>query len=621
MPFRSIPASLRLRRIALWVLAASPALLTLGFILPLRSVTPHADAWAIVEQYRAWLEGNYGWRDLFKLHNQHPSAVGKLLYFAVLHWGRGEVALLPLLTWGLSAVVSVSFLGLLRWCRVVTAAWLPAAWLAGNLMIFSLAQGNVWTWEFLVFNAIPGACLALGLAALGAPGGRGFVFLTALAAALSLAALFSFGSGFLVAFLLLPAWLLRAQASPRMKGRRLILAGAVWVAVMSVMTLLALGVIGPVAPPAAPAPEGRLQALLAEPGRTAQFLLILAGRGWGQGSSLDPVTQSAWAGAACVAAGLAALLALVRCGGVSADLLRRLWPWLAFAGYGGANALLICWGRMAGSMVAALDARYIALTAFLGLAVLGLLLLAQRRLEETGRWPRWRRAGSAAALPALAALAVVSAYAWADGCQGLRAEHQRMQALRGSLAFAKILPLDRFVFWGGLSQVDGAGELALFLHEHRRLRGVDLLESAEVAAAKVLSPVAAAKGRLISLEVLADGSWLVRGYCAWDGGWDTRPALVALSFASEGSAESWVALGAHHMLDDFFHNEWMRLRQREHYFGWQCRVPAELAARLGRGVLRAYGYDADRHAFRSIPGSLSMADLPAAPALRPAGES
>ena len=40
---------LPLRHWGMWLLAAAPALLTLWVTLPLRTVTPYADAWQMVE--------------------------------------------------------------------------------------------------------------------------------------------------------------------------------------------------------------------------------------------------------------------------------------------------------------------------------------------------------------------------------------------------------------------------------------------------------------------------------------------------------------------------------------------------------------------------------------------
>lgn len=84
------------------------------YILPLRLHVPYHDSWAFVKQYQDWMEGRYGWREFFASHNDHPSAPGKLIYFAIMHLCGGDLGLLPLVTWVLTLVGSLAVLGLSR---------------------------------------------------------------------------------------------------------------------------------------------------------------------------------------------------------------------------------------------------------------------------------------------------------------------------------------------------------------------------------------------------------------------------------------------------------------------------------------------------------------------------
>jgi len=585
---------------------------------PLRAEVPFADSWAVVEQYQAWMEGRYGWLDFFMPHNQHPSAPGKALYLAVLHWGKGEVALLPLLTWGMGVMVSLTLLRLLRQGRVVAGPGLPWAWLGVNLLVFSLAQGSVWNWEFLVFNAVPGTALVLGLALL-ADGVKGrWGLKVALSSLLGLVAVFGFGSGWVVPQLLLPAVILSGWTQAGCHRGRVVGVAVLWTGGMALATLIAFGVIGPIETPAMPSAAGRLSEIMERPMDRVQFVLILMGRGMGQGSVLDPVVQSTLAGLLLTGMGSLALLGLVRAGGgLSVAILARIWPWLALVGWAVANALLICWGRAAESQVAALDHRYMAFTLFGWVGVLGLLMLAHRRLVETERGPGWVCVMGWVRRPCLGIFGLLALLASVEGWQAMRAEKDRMLSVQGSLAFARVLPLDAIQFWRGNSHFDGQGELALFLHEHDRLRKVGLLDDKRVARAKLLAPLVSSKGRLMDLECRADGTWRLEGWSAWSEGWAGRPSLIAVSFAGSGGDEQWVALGAPNMVDDFYQNEWLRMRYREHYFGWECVIPASVSAGLRDGVLRAYGYDARRRAFRLIGGRVETDGLPAnAPIVR-----
>lgn len=92
----------------LWLVAWAPALVVLGYCASSASRLPYHDSWAYVEQYQDWVEGRASWLDVFRPHNGHPAAVGKLLYFAALHGLKGDVSVLPILSWGFSLLISLS---------------------------------------------------------------------------------------------------------------------------------------------------------------------------------------------------------------------------------------------------------------------------------------------------------------------------------------------------------------------------------------------------------------------------------------------------------------------------------------------------------------------------------
>ena len=72
-----------------WIAAFLPGLLILGMLAPLLVPLSYLDGWSFVQQYQRWAEGNYSWKEFFEPHYVHPSAVGKVIYFAVLHWSVG----------------------------------------------------------------------------------------------------------------------------------------------------------------------------------------------------------------------------------------------------------------------------------------------------------------------------------------------------------------------------------------------------------------------------------------------------------------------------------------------------------------------------------------------------
>jgi hypothetical protein len=97
---RSSYLSPRVSRLWPWLVGFAPALALLVIMLPLRGLVPFLDSWRFVGQYQDWLTGRYTWDAFLAHHYAHPSAVGKVIYFAVLHWLHGEVGLLPVLSWG-----------------------------------------------------------------------------------------------------------------------------------------------------------------------------------------------------------------------------------------------------------------------------------------------------------------------------------------------------------------------------------------------------------------------------------------------------------------------------------------------------------------------------------------
>src|SRR6476619_3848578 len=97
-----------------WLVGFVPALVILYLLLPLRGSVPYQDSWRFVGQYADWIEGNYTWEAFFAPHYVHPSAVGKVIYFAVLHWLGGHVSVLPLVGWTLSLVIAICVSVLLR---------------------------------------------------------------------------------------------------------------------------------------------------------------------------------------------------------------------------------------------------------------------------------------------------------------------------------------------------------------------------------------------------------------------------------------------------------------------------------------------------------------------------
>ncbi len=558
-----------------WAAAWSPALGLLLLILPLRMQVPFEDSWAYVAQYRDWWQGEYGWQAFFAPHNNHPSAVGKFLYFVVLHWLGGDVSVLPLLAWVFSLVIAVAAAMMARPCWQGRPARGMLLMFAANLTIFTAAQGHAWIWDFIYQNFIPGAafCAALGVL------WRWPSSWMALAAAavLAILATFSFGTGLLAGLLLLPMVWRHFPARGRVFST--VVSGA-WLALMGVTAWVALKAFGEAVNTGS---ESRVTALLGDSPLLAQFFLVLLGYLLGNGATLEPGILCAVMGAGLV---LVLAVALVRLwqirrepGAVAGAL-----PWLLIAFFGMGNAALIAYGRLRASLISAMAPRYVTFTLFFALGVL-LLAAAVAHADRHGGWYRrlLRRAGPLL----LGAFITMHALNWAHGWQHMRWEHERMRQDRAMLTFSKVLPLDGEVMWY-LDDDHRTETLALFLESIGRLRGVRMVESTNLQDYSRKSPLLE-KWAWLDVPVLKEGALHLQGACGVSKDTVTLPELILITAQAEGATENVISFAIPRQPFDFYENEWLRRQHVAHYFGWERDLAVERFPK-GRVTVRAYGY-------------------------------
>lgn len=599
-PIRS-PASTRrdlvARAILPWAVAFLPAVFVLGWILPSRTRVPYHDSWAFAEQYKNWCEGSHGWREFFAPHNNHPSAAGKAVYFAVMHWFRGDVALLPLVMWGLALVISLCVLALSAPLWRGRPARGAALMFLVNLSVFTLAQGHSWIWDFVFQNAIPGACLMTGLWSLSAPAATWWRW--SLAAVCGLIAAFSFGTGPAVGFLLLPAvWLATAG---HVRARRLQI-GALWAAGSAMAAWLALFFFALPGISTGP-PEGmrRIGDLLGRPWDTACYILVLLGHTLGQGTVVEPVTMCALWGAVLLVAFLIGSGIVLR--RRDAALLRATWPWMAMFLWALLNAAAICVGRLKVSMETALAMRY---GAFMLFAVAGVVLLAAHiaahALGDGSR--RWIRRVLA---PGAAVLVVFQLLAWRAGADSLEVYRHRMDGEKAALAFINVLPMPEAVLWQ-LDDVGGTAKLARFLKEHDRLRDVTFVVDAALSRWHRGSDVS---DKWAHWELMrgSGGAWEMQGVCGLSKDLTSMPDLVLVTAAAPGEPEKIIALVPPLLPDDFFEREILRRRYHSHYFSWRWPVDRGALPAKGGAVMRAYAFDAAGRKVRRIWGEAEVGAL------------
>ena len=589
---RPIPVFSRIPLGLAWLFAWVPGLGVLALAAVERVPLPYHDSWAFVRQYQAWVQGHYTWRDLLALHNNHPAAVGKLCYFAVLQWCRGDVGLLPLVTWALSLVISLGVVLLTR------PLWkgrpmLGAGWaLLTNLSVFSLAAGHTWIWDFLFQNFVPGACLVLGLLVIrDAP----MTFAKWLGLIVcSLLATFSFGSGFLVGLLLVPSiWL--ALADRPLLYRVLSVSG--WCIVVFIVAWLALRVFSK--SEANNGAEGRVQDLIETPLMTLQFILILLGQSLGQGTPVDPEFLSTIVGAVLVLLALAAVVRLLLRG--EAARWRAAWPGAVFFTWAVLNACLICLGRMRHAVQGALALRYITFTLF---AVVGVLLLmgaawgrGDRDLASDtseGADPNptsapWRFLWQGILVGLLLTLQAVN---WIAGAHELQLFSRHMLQEKAAIAVGPVVRGDESLLWY-LSDSVNALSGAQFLASQKRLRGVTFLTSADISALHVSGRMSF-KWSHWQLFPQPDGqSWLIRGVCGLSKEQYATADLILLTAQAGDAPEKIFAVAAPSLPPDFFDSGARRRAFADHYFGWSHVIQKSALPAAPQVKIHAYALESE----------------------------
>lgn len=566
-----------------WVATFSPAVLILILLWPLRGMVPYLDAWAFVLQYHHWVEGHLGWSDLLEPHYVPPSAVGKVIYFAVLHWLGGNVSVLPLLTWAFAVVVAASACVLARPLWSEGGARGAVLMLLTSLTVFSAAQGEVWTWGFLFQNSIPGVCLMVGLVVLSA--GPPVVWRILVAASLCVVATFSFATGILVGPLL--ALLLWHQTVEKSMTHRWFLTGA-WLSFNAVMGWVALG--GSAGGEAA-ASAG---ILLERPWMRLQFMLVLLGQVLGKGTVFEPEALCATMGGVLVLVSAACAVHVFR-RRHERVLITAALPWIVCSLYGAGSAGFICIGRSFNSLNNSLDERYSALSLFF---VVGTVLLAAVVMAHGDAASHLARGLRKGAVPVVVVLLLAHAVNWERGWQSMKLAGKRMKQERAMLVFAAVLPPDPGWMEPRLSR-KSSFRMVQLLAETRRLPALKLVTDTRIAhfTPGMKAPIQWAR---FDKPVMGDdGRWRLAGL----GGLSSETAvdLILITAQSAGNEERIVTLAAPLLPDTFFERHGERRRHPQHYLGWR-HLLARAALPEGPVTLRAYTYDADKQQVRRMEG-------------------
>ncbi|MEZ0386888.1 MAG: hypothetical protein ACAI34_07475 [Verrucomicrobium sp.] len=587
-----------------WGLVIAPALWLLGEMVPLLVSVPCLDAWSFVQQYQHWVEDRYSWAAFLAPHYVHPSAVGKVIYFTVLHAFGGNVAILPVLSWLFTFTIAFCVCRLAHplWHRGKKSVHIPGMIVlaCATLILFTAAQGEVWLWDFVFQNFIPGTCLAAGLWLIT---GRQLNVVRLLGlSVLSIIAIFSFGTGFFVpALLAIPLALVIAHQG--WSRGRMAAALTLWLAVHAAIAWFALSAPG--------GSEDRvgLDTLLDRPLMRLHFVLIVLGNilGKGRGFEMESI---------CVIFGGTLLLCFAACVVYvirqrrHRDLVARSTPWIVLGLYGIASAFLISLGRMHNSLDNALDERFATFDVFF---VLGCLMLAATVLRDltavTGLQSSEQRVSSKlakwvqpCAVPAFVVLVLALLVNWDHGHQLMMVKHSRMEQERALLTFANVMPLNKEWMDARVTRKSSA-KLAGFLKNHDRLRGVEFAKDRSIEQFKRGPKIGAKWARLDRPVETENGDWQLSGL----GGLavDDAADLVLVTAQTGQGTEQIVAITATVLPANFFEREKQVRMNPEYFLGWSQVLPHD-ALPEGNAVLRAYVFDQEDRTVHPMQGSFEV---------------
>lgn len=560
-----------------------PALVTLVLVVSYRVSVPYYDSWAFVNAYQEWQQGQYGLRELFATHGPHPSVPGKLIYWCALHLTKGDVSWLPLMSWAFSFATALAIAALIR--RTIIderqRSWLV---LLANTLLFTTADGGTRLWDFCFQNYIVGMCLALALRSL-AQGGATRHLMGCMVFAV-IGAL-SFGSGFTIAWLLLPLVWLNTASTGTNRARLWTLCGLALALVLTWVAMILLPSLGH-AHEQGQAAE-RAESLLSRPLMTIKYLLVVLGGSLGHGTAADPE----WL---CMIVGVVSVIVFTGClwqlwrRRTETSLLVTSWPWIACCGFAVLNTLMIALARMGKSYTTSLAPRYVVFTAFfmLGVAMLCALLMPRR----------W-------ASIAMASFLSLQVFNWIDGAHAMEHFHHMLLQNRTALTFAKVLPLppEHMIQQKGPNWVKNA---AIFLHDQGRLRNVQMEADTRLSNLKASGALTANSAHVDLVGRNAEGKVVLQGICTGGKGIGDIPALILITAQEPSGEEHIVAFNFPTMPSDYFDDSDRRHRQQEHYDGWRVVLDQAPVPSTPGTLLRAYAMGSDGLRIRRIVGEFAV---------------
>jgi hypothetical protein len=432
-------------RVALLVLAFSPALLCGLLVAHYGTEVPIWDDLERATLLQRWIEGTLDWRYVYSPHIEHRMTVPRLITLASAALGDGSMRTE---LWVIFAIVVATALlvhGLLRQ-TFPGRAWLVfGLTFVANVLLFSPLQWETFLYPIQTSFVTPPFGLCLALFALNARLGYGAKFGLAFLGAVL--ATNSFSHGVLVWGVVFAAVALQQRfGTPR---ARLAFLGA-WTLAAAAVLVPHFTVGGYVntsdfayVPVGERAPGLQLATLPERLPRALQFFAAILGSPLARTTVLDPRTLAPFAAALLLGAfALCALRALwtfwalraLRAGGAPGSRDATLWdrwlPWLAMGGYAVVASAAPAIGRSALLKWSyGLVPHYLTVSVYLLLADVVLLALLVEDLRARVHGPQAARMLSRAAAFAAGALLAFQALQWGIGVAGMREwQSARLQA-------------------------------------------------------------------------------------------------------------------------------------------------------------------------------------------------
>ena len=498
------------------------------------------DDWENVPLLKKWHDGTWTFADFWSLQIQHRPVIPRVIVIALAFLGDGDNRWPQYFSFGLSALISVLFVLLLRRTIGPSSRWLKPLAFAGNCLIFSPILFQNFFWSTLFWMSMPVPCMIAVLLVLHARWGLAVRFIAALL--LAAAATFSFTHG-LVIWPVLGCYLLLQPEIGKLKAR----------VGLAALTAMAACVVF-----AAYFHDFRNQAAHAyELGAGDSALKGMVNLSNGDHVSRvirsaaglvgNGIARSAFDGPQLVRraeqAGTIILIGAACCGiacvfsAAGRATWRRTLPWLALAAYGAGMALAVAIGRAHLGEHRCTIPRYFVGTMFVTIAVMVtsfiLLREAIRRSSQPACWNQRAR------LFGVGALVAFVSFQWPLWQYGLHlagvwnnARHQA-KALLMFINYPELMP------WS-INSLDNSGA---FTREQVRtladlgLLRVQLATSPTVDDFKKTTTLTVGRADADSIERHGD-EWIIRGHARFG---PERPADMVLITAED--QRTVIALG------------------------------------------------------------------------------